>query len=63
VRCWGTVRPNGAACDRTARSWLVLGNVRFAVCDRHAAANEDRRLLRMRSGQTTRRSTREAPQG
>jgi hypothetical protein len=56
VKCWGTVRPGSKPCDRKATMWCTMANVRFAVCDRHAAANGDKELQRMRVGLRMRRS-------
>jgi hypothetical protein len=57
MRCWGKTSDR-AACRRTATTWCVLANVRYALCDRHAAANEGKPLLPIRSAASVRTSAR-----
>jgi hypothetical protein len=57
MRCWGKVRDK-SDCRRTATTWCLLGNVHFALCDRHAAANEARPLRTMRIVPSPRSSAR-----
>jgi hypothetical protein len=56
VKCWGTVRPGSKPCDRRATMWCTMGNIRYAVCERHAAANGDKDLQRMKARARMRRS-------
>jgi hypothetical protein len=57
MKCWGKVRDRGD-CRRTATTWCVMGNVQFALCDRHAAANESRPQRPIRTVASQRSSAR-----
>ena len=57
MKCWGKTRDKGS-CRRSATTWCLLSNVRYAMCDRHAAANQGKRLHPMGSGNPVRSSAR-----
>lgn len=57
MRCWGTTR-QGQACPKDANAWCIVGNVRYALCERHSAANRGTRQHPMGTGARTRSSAR-----